>query len=241
MPLITETYTQSLAYDPTLLAARQATKNAGQPPFAMAKPSLADPTPWRAKDTASALASETATTLLRETEETTTKPAPQAPVPVDDGDEETTLPIGVQHGLEDVANDPEYAEEMADLWGTQHELVLIPMEMFPKNGDPDSVWNDFGRKMDQLQNAMSAAKARREDFYEKKVAEGLPPDEIYAQLLDFIAKDDGLNSYLDKMQNNPPGTRASTFQAMHDHLRGAMAERDALAMKATAEKDEAVS
>lgn len=130
----------------------------------------------------------------------------------------TSLPIGTQHGLDDIANDPEYAATRAKSLGTETLLGFMPMDTFPKNGDPDSVWNAFRTKMNGLQQAMNQEKARRTEFYESKVAENLPPAEIYAEMLAFIANDTAYNTYADTIADKPPGSRASSYAAEHAYL-----------------------
>jgi len=129
------------------------------------------------------------------------------------------LHISTKHGLEDIANDPEYAAERARTLGTAYMLVLIPEDQMPKNGDPASVWTAFARKTDALKATMEQDKATRTAFYDSKVAEGLPPAEIYAQLLSFVANDTQRNEHYDNVSEKPAGTRSSEFQDQYSYLR----------------------
>lgn len=132
----------------------------------------------------------------------------------------SSLPIGLRHGLEDIANDPVYAAKRAKELGTVQMHVLMPASDFPKNGDPASVWNAFHAKMQPVIQAMNQEQTRRSEFYNSKVAEGLPPAQIYAEMLKFVANDTAYNEYCDGISKNPAGTKSAFYQAQHDYLAG---------------------
>ena len=105
------------------------------------------------------------------------------------GDTQTkdTLRISTRNDLNDIANDPVYAAKRARELGTLPQLTLIAMEDFPKNGDPASVWEAFHSKMSAQLEQNGQVTRDRSNYYHEMIAEGLPPAEIYAKLLEFNA------------------------------------------------------
>lgn len=105
------------------------------------------------------------------------------------GDTQTkdTLRISTRNDLDDIANDPVYAAKRARELGTLPQLTLIAMEDFPKNGDPASVWGAFHAKMSAQLEQNGQVTRDRSNYYHEMIAEGLPPAEIYAKLLEFNA------------------------------------------------------
>lgn len=97
------------------------------------------------------------------------------------------LPTNVKSGLDNIANDPDYAAKRARELGTFPQLNFIATEDFPKNGDPDSVWDEFHSKMAAKMELTGQITRARSSYYHDMVAQDVPPAEIYAKLLEFNA------------------------------------------------------
>jgi len=139
----------------------------------------------------------------------------------------TSLPIGAVHHFEQIANDPEYAAKQAELFGTSMELVGIKEEEFPKNGSPDSVWNDFYAKQDSRTEQVKEAYRERSSYYYSLKEQGLAPAEIYAKLLEFNANLPA--SYGSSIGWSGFGTAMSYsefYQADHDYLQSLIDRSD---------------
>jgi len=98
------------------------------------------------------------------------------------------LPEAQRHGLEDIANAPDYAAMRARQLGTGHVLGMISEADFPKNGDPDAVWNAFALKTNVQMALADDLRQQRSALYDSLVEKGVPPAEIYAELLGFQAR-----------------------------------------------------
>lgn len=132
------------------------------------------------------------------------------------------LPIGTQHGLDDIANDPVYAARRAKEMGTYPNILPIKAEDMPKNGDPDSVWVAFAKKMEVRMALTEQVDKERTAYYESMMAEGLPPAEIVARLLEFNAS---LSERFDIYKEADANMSWSAFHsASHDYLRQAMGQ-----------------
>ncbi len=97
------------------------------------------------------------------------------------------LPTSVKNGLDDIASDPAYAAKRARQLGTFPQLNVLSEDDFPKNGDPDSVWNEFHTTMVARMELTGQITRARSNYYHDMVAQDIPPAEIYAKLLEFNA------------------------------------------------------
>ena len=173
----------------------------------------------KTSSTTNAVTGTTGSRLSAETTAELIKGSQQASTPAT----ETSFPAGIFNGLDDVANDPVYAAKRAETIGTKNELFAWNVADIPKNGDPPSVWATFGRKVVAVQADAEAARSQRESVYNSKLAEGLPPAKIYAELLAFNAAQSEYNARIDHLQGDPVGTRSNFLQAQHDYLKQAIA------------------
>lgn len=124
-----------------------------------------------------------------------------------------------------IANDPEYATEQARQLGTFGSLIRWDESQMPKNGDPASVWTAFGNKSNALAQRVEETRQQREALYNSKVAQGVAPAEIYADLLEFNANlQQDYGDSLDQSGNTPPGTWKEWNQAKLDYLKEAMGQ-----------------
>lgn len=136
-----------------------------------------------------------------------------------DQETDSGLSVSVQHGLDDIVSNPKYARKMAEVLGTESVVIPFPMDKIPKNGDPDYVWNAFSKGLEIQSIAAEQNRARRMEYYESKVAEGLPPAELYAEMLAYVADDTDYNARFDEAWGWPKGERSAFWQAQHDYLR----------------------
>ncbi len=93
------------------------------------------------------------------------------------------LPVGEQHWLQDIATDPAYAAQQAsNLAGSTAVVYMSPSEV-PKNGDPPSAWEAFGAALDGKLQLATQAQQQSQDLYHNESAQGVPPAQIYADML----------------------------------------------------------
>ena len=138
----------------------------------------------------------------------------------------TGLPDAQRNGLEDIANDPAYAARRARELGTLHVLSLTTEDDFPKNGDPSSVWTAFAQKMNVRMAQAEDLRQQRNALYDSLVEKGVPPAEIYAELLDFQAN---LPDAMVKNQGYATNINVSWEEwntASSDYLRQAIAKNN---------------
>ncbi len=72
--------------------------------------------------------------------------------------------------------------------------------------------------------ANETAFAPRKALYESKKAEGMPPAQIFAELLAFNATQTEYNALADKMQGKPDGYTTNVIKAEHAYLQQDIAQ-----------------
>lgn len=194
MTLITDSYVPSLAYDPSLLAAQQATKKAD--------PSEA----WRAAEQAaakhtdasseSAATGTTASRLSPETEKLVIEAAQQT--------DDTTKPENAH--LWEIANNPDYADEQAPLIGNSYDLQFFPswedVETYMQNGGSTV----FNVDTDNASHPIAKTQRARSALYDKLVSEGRSPTDIILEIYRFNARQpDSYSDLLDPSGHFPQG------------------------------------
>lgn len=138
---------------------------------------------------------------------------------------EVSLPIAIQHHLDDIANKPEYAATQSKLVGKHLTAIVSTGGLLSSLGNTASLAEKEAilSKMDQIKAANAAAFAPREMLYESKTAEGVPSAQIYADILAFNATQNEYNALADKEGGKPAGYTTAMFKAAHDHLQKAIA------------------
>jgi hypothetical protein len=133
------------------------------------------------------------------------------------------LYVGERNSLEDIANDPAFAADRARELGTLRQLIMWDESQMPKNGDPASVWTAFAAKGDALVRGEEMVGRKREAFYDKMLADGVPSAEIYRELLKFNANlPPSHGDSLDQSGKTQPGGWTKWNQARLDFLNQAM-------------------
>lgn len=134
-----------------------------------------------------------------------------------------SLRISTKHSLDDIANDPAFAAKRARELGTFPQLTLIAEEDFPKNGDPASVWEAFRAKSVAQMEQNGQVTRDRSNYYHKMIAEGLPPAEIYAKLLEFNANlSQSYSDTVSPQKSYASGGYKANNQAQYDYLMKAL-------------------
>jgi hypothetical protein len=106
----------------------------------------------------------------------------------DTDDYDGPLSLAVRHGLEDIANNPEYAATQARTIGIFGEFVwvgkVLPTE---NNGFTAAERNAFMARQNRQMAGMEQMQGKRTAYYENLAEQGLPPAEIFAKMLEFNA------------------------------------------------------
>lgn len=105
------------------------------------------------------------------------------------------LPIGVQHWMQDIANDPTFAAQQASEWANSQPVVCFNLADLPKNGAPASVWMAFNDKMNAEMKVAEQVQQQLKALYQTETAKGVAPAQIYADMLNLKASQP--QSYLD--------------------------------------------
>ena len=100
---------------------------------------------------------------------------------------DTSLRNWEQRHLERIANDPDYAAEQAEMLGMHGELMFVGEDPFPRNGAPNSEWQAFWQAHNSRMEQMNQVSHERQELYQRLAGQGIPPAEIYAELLKFNA------------------------------------------------------
>jgi len=168
--------------------------------------------------TGSRLSAKTTAELIQNTQQVSTAAS------------ESTLPIGTQHHLDDIANNPAYATEQANLRVTSGDLIFLGQNPFPKNGAPASEWMAAFEKIDARIAQVQDVTQNRKSYYESLVAQDTPPAEISLKLFEFDANLPG--SYNDAIGFSDYSTAHTTWseysQSEHDYLKQAIADANSI-------------
>ena len=98
------------------------------------------------------------------------------------------LSIAQRHYLEQIANDPAYAKQQAEMLGTGYELVWAGHELPTEaNGYTVDQRNAFLEQSKSSMFKMEQVRGERTAYYEKLKGEGMLPAEIFSKLLEFNA------------------------------------------------------
>ena len=62
-------------------------------------------------------------------------------------------------------------------------MVFMSASEVPKNGDPPSVWEAFGESLNAKMQLATRAHQQAQALYQDEAAKGVPPAQIYADLL----------------------------------------------------------
>ena len=141
----------------------------------------------------------------------------------------STLPVGIQHGLDDIANDPAYAAKRAEMLGRSGDLVFVG-KMLPtvNNGFSDAERADFLAKQTVKLATAKQVQGERSAYYESLKSQGMAPADIYAKLMEFNANLP--ESYNDTVGFSNSGVNMTWSQyhtASHDYLQQAIAKANA--------------
>lgn len=139
-----------------------------------------------------------------------------------DEDAESSLPIGLRHYMEDIACDAKYAEEQARGLAYSTSAVFFNISDAPKNGDPAEVWMAFSAKMDAKTKIADAVQGKLREMYETESAQGIPPAQIYADMLKL--KSSQSTEYMETQGETGLGVRR-TLEDMLAALTKAMGRR----------------
>ena len=153
--------------------------------------------------TGSRLSAETTAELMKSSQQASTS-APASP-----------LSKAVQHGLDSIANDPKYATTRAKVLGTAPELLAV--SKLPET--PSEMSQAYAMRDD-----LAVAFKQRETVYNSKRAEGLPPAQVYAEMLAFQITQSEHNARADHYQGDPAGTRSNRLKAEYTYLQNAIAQ-----------------
>ena len=164
--------------------------------------------------TGSRLSAETTAELIKTTQ--------QASAPADG----STLQVATQHHLDEIANNSEYAAKQSNLVGTRLTPIVSTGGLLSSLRNSNSLAEKEAilGQMDQINAANLTAFAPREVLYESKKAEGVPPAQIFADILAFNATQTEYNSLADKMGGKPDGYTTSMLKAEHAYLQQAIAQ-----------------
>ncbi len=125
--------------------------------------------------------------------------------------------------LERIANDPKAAAERAEFFGTAPRAIFIPFSEIGINSLDDLNHNpEAQRKFQALLLRMNRIQQqeidRKQLFYERRVADNVPPAQIYADILKFYADNSELNAIQDSGGGAPEGHTTRYLQAKADYL-----------------------
>jgi len=134
------------------------------------------------------------------------------------------LAASVQHGLDDIASDPGYAEKQVNdmVRGDAYVFAIAP-----KNGAPDSEWAAFSAKLSSQLTEAEQVKHQRSTYAESLKAEGLPPADIYAKLLQFNANQS--ESYAESQGQSDAATWLNAQKSSSSYLQNAIVQFDSTA------------
>jgi len=125
-----------------------------------------------------------------------------------------------RHGLQGIARDASYAKKMSKAIGAGADLIRIDQSQMPKNGGDPAYAKAFYERIGSLQSKASEVNVKRTNFYDAQVEQGIPPAQIYANLMEFNAN--LTQNYWDSMSIgfDKSTSTVETFQASHDYLQG---------------------
>ena len=153
--------------------------------------------------TGSRLSAETTAELIKSSQQANTS----APV--------THLAIAIQHHLDEIANNPSYASSFAQTYGSGPILLMA--------NPPPKMPSDSTRVADMAAD-LNAAFKERQVVYKSKTAEGLPPAQVYSEMLALSISQTEHNARADHYQGDPVGTRSSELKAEYAYLQNAIAK-----------------
>ena len=151
--------------------------------------------------------------------------AMQSAQSVDDGATGDALSTAMRNGLDDIANDPEYAAKRAKEMGTLINAVFFPASEFPKPGASEAEMKAFLKKSSARMKVLEQHQQDRSQYYEELVGQGLSGAETYAKLLEFNANLSG--SIYEFSQHSSNQTWSEHHTAAHDYLLQAMQKASA--------------
>ena len=136
---------------------------------------------------------------------------------------DSALPVGLKADLDTIANDPDYAAKRARELGTLPQIHIWNTDDFPKDGDPNSVWNEFHEKTAAKMEFTGQITRARSSYYHDMVAKDIPPAKIYANLLEFNANLPQNSGNKDVLENTySVGGWDNDPKSQHDYLIKAM-------------------
>lgn len=98
-------------------------------------------------------------------------------------DDDSTLPIGLRHYMEDIAASPEYAEAQAKAMAYGSPVVFFNISDAPRNGEPPEVWTAWTARMEAKSSLAGQVQDKLRALYESGRAQGADPAELYADML----------------------------------------------------------
>lgn len=124
-----------------------------------------------------------------------------------------------------IATDPDYAAKEAKLLASSHDGLLIPNDVFDayvREGRTDAL----GYALNDPNNPVLQVHKQRMALYDQKVAEGVPPAQIFKELLEFNLDlpDSYTDGELDLTGSYPPGYYKSQQQGDLDLLNEALSK-----------------
>lgn len=124
-----------------------------------------------------------------------------------------------------IATDLDYAAKEAKLLGTGSDGLLIPNDVFEKFA-AEGRYDELGYALDDANNPVLQVQKQRNALYEREVAEGVPPAQIYKDLLEFNLSlpDSYTDGILDSTDSYPPGYYKSLQRSELDLLNAALAQ-----------------
>lgn len=128
----------------------------------------------------------------------------------------SNMPIGIQHYMHDIANDPDFAAQQANLCANSQAFVCFSMKDLPKNGDPASVWVAFGQKVGAEMQVANDVQQQVKSLYQRETAQGIPPAQVYADMLKL--KSSQPQSYLATQSMPGEADEGSLLQTQASYL-----------------------
>lgn len=121
-----------------------------------------------------------------------------------------------------IATDPSFAAKQASILGNSQDGLLISNEDFPAYLE---MTKGKGYTLNDPSNPVLITSKQRKDLYQREVAQGVPPEQIYADILKFNASlPASYTDRLDPLNSYPPGHYTSLQNDQLARLNAAIAQ-----------------